>query len=588
MPIYPLLRPTAQTRLITAAFPGLDCRTQPPDGAMAAMTNLSTLHYPALATREPRGLVRTLDEPQGLTAKDSLIWVDGGQVWLNGLPVEGLRLSPGEKQLVSMGAWLCIFPDKLYLNTEKPSDCGSMEAFYQSRGEVRYSLCRADGTDFTRITAGPDEPEDTDWELWLSTAGGTTTAMSYSASAGAWVKLDTVYTKLRFTTQGELPRLFSEGDGVSVSGAAFEGANGEKILYAVGGGDGEADYLVLVGLLPEAFVQTEGSVCLERRVPDLDFVCQAGNRLWGCFYGVSGGEVLNELYCCALGDFKNWRQYRGLATDSWAAGVGSDGAWTGAVNYLGCPTFFKEECIHQITISPVGAHAVRETVCRGVQKGSHKSLAVVNETLYYKSRADFCAWQGGFPLSVSEALGELRLAEAAAGAAGSVYYVSARGADGAWNLLSFDTEKGLWSRQDGLHALQFAWSGGELYALDADSGALYALHGRAGQREESFHWECVSGVQAYEYPDRKTLSRYNIRARLRPGAQVTLYFEYDGSGEWVESGTLRHSGLNTATLPVRPRRCDHLRLKLAGSGEMELMSITRVLELGSDVVGTTS
>ena len=591
MPRYPFLRPAAQTRLTTAVFPGLDRRAQPPEGAMAGMSNLSTARFPSLATRSPRGLLRTLTAPQGLAAKDSLVWADGGTLYLNGLPVPGLALSPGEKQLVGMGAWLCVFPDKLYVNTEDPADCGSMEAFYTSRGAVGYSLCRADGTDFTRVAVGDAEPEDTSWELWLSTAGGTTCAMSYSVSVGAWVEVDTVYTKLRFTSQGDIPRLFAEGDGVSIEGAAFQDANGEKILCAVGG-NGESgqetdDFIVVVGLLPEPFTQTEGSVTLARRVPELDFVCEAGNRLWGCFYGVSGGRVLNELYCCALGDFKNWRQYRGLSTDSWTAGVGSDGAWTGAVNYLGCPTFFKEERIHQISISPVGAHTVRETVCRGVQKGSHKSLAVVNETLFYKSRGDVCAWQGGFPRSVSEALGETRLFDAAAGALGGMYYLSARDAEGAWQLLTYDIEKGLWARQDGLHALQFAQSGGELYAIDAASGGLLALNGRAGEREEDFDWECVSGVQAYEYPDRKTLSRYNIRARLQPGAQAAVYFEYDGSGEWVASGALRHTGLNTAVLPVRPRRCDHLRMKIAGRGGMELMSITRVLELGSDVAGTT-
>ena len=584
---FPQLRPVPQTRVTAAAFPGYDCRDRAPDGAMADTTNLSTAKYPSLASRPPRGLVRTLDTPQGLAAKDALVWVDGGRLYLNGQQLPVPALAAGEKQLVGMGAYLCVFPDKVYVNTENPSDCGGMEAVYTSAGTVRYAPCRADGTPYERVATGETAPEDTGVELWISTAGGARTAMSYSAAAGGWVELSTAYTRVSFASQGQLPALFAEGDGVTVSGAAFADLNGEKILYAVGGsgetGREEADFVVLVGLLPEALTQTEGSVAIERRVPDMDFVCEAGNRLWGCFYGARGGQVLNELYCCALGDFKNWRQYRGLSTDSWAAAVGSDGAWTGAVNYLGCPTFFKADRIHQVTVSAYGAHAVQETVCRGVQPGSAKSLAVVNETLYYKSREAVCAWQGGFPVSVSEALGDRRYFDAVGGALGGRYVLSMRDEAGCWSLFVYDTEKGLWCREDALHAMAFAASGGELYALDADTGKLLALHGRAGTLEEGVSWEAVTGVQSFETPDRKTLTRYNLRARLAPGASAAVYLEYDGSGVWVESGRLTRGGFGTALLPVRPRRCDHLRMKLAGTGGMELLSVTRVLETGSDV-----
>ncbi len=583
---YPILTPSAQTRVTTAVFPGYDHRGRAADGTMFDMTNLTTAKFPSLASRPPRGTLRTLAAPGGLTAKDALIWIDGGRIFLNGQELAAPRVSAGEKQLVSMGAYLCVFPDKVYVNTEDLSDCGSMEASYTGSGAVSLTPCRADGSAFARVEEGGSEPEDTACELWISTAGGTRAAMSYSAAAGGWVETDAVFTRLTFTSQGQLPALFSAGDGVTISGAAALGCGGEKILYAVGGsgasGAEENDYLVIAGL-PPAEAQTAGAVTVERRVPDMDFVCEAGNRLWGCFYGARGGRVLNELYCCALGDFKNWRQYRGLSTDSWAASVGSDGAWTGAVNYLGCPTFFKADRIHQVTISSYGAHAVRETVCRGVQPGSAKSLAVVNETLYYKSRADVCAWQGGFPVSVSEALGDARYDSAVGGALGGSYFLSMRGAAGDWNLFVYDTERGLWCREDALHVLQFAASGGELYAVDADGGALLALRGRTGTPEPAVSWEAVTGVQSFETPDRKTLTRYNLRARLAPGASASVYLEYDGSGVWTACGTLTASGLGTSLLPVRPRRCDHLRMKLAGTGGIELLSVTRVLETGSDV-----
>ncbi len=43
-----------------------------------------------------------------------------------------------------------------------------------------------------------------------------------------------------------------------------------------------------------------------------------------------------------------------------------------------------------------------------------------------------------------------------------------------------------------------------------------------------------------------------------------------------------HIGLRTFLLPVRPARCDHLKFRLTGKGEMKLFSLARVLEAGSD------
>ena len=57
--------------------------------------------------------------------------------------------------------------------------------------------------------------------------------------------------------------------------------------------------------------------------------------------------MVNELYACKLGDFKNWNCFLGISTDSYVASVGTDGPWTGAVTYLGNPIFFKETCLHK-------------------------------------------------------------------------------------------------------------------------------------------------------------------------------------------------------------------------------------------------
>ena len=79
------------------------------------------------------------------------------------------------------------------------------------------------------------------------------------------------------------------------------------------------------------------------------------------------------------------------------------------------------------------------------------------------------------------------------------------------------------------------------------------------------------------------MSRYNVRQRMDEGAEVLVYLQYDSEGPWRLSGTIRSKGTGTVTLPIRPRRCDHLKLRLEGSGEVRIFSIARILEVGSDV-----
>ena len=581
---YPRLKPLRSRRVTTDRFRGYEHRLHIPDGAFFETRNLSGDQYPLLASRRPRGLVASLENPGGLLEKDAPCWVAEGTLYVNGLATALTGLAPGEKQLVSMGAYVLIFPDKVYYNTADPADWGSMEASFKTLGAVTYTPCSVDGEAYTVGSIGPQEPAAPEnGEIWIDTADGATVYRQWSQVSLLWVEIETVYTRIGFTTRGEIPRLFRQYDGVSISGSQKEELNGEKILYAVGGNENTDDFVVVTGLLREAYTDEGKQLKLERKLPPMDYVCECQNRLWGCFYGSDGEKNLNEIYCSALGDFRNFRQYLGLSTDAWTVSVGSDGPWTGAVNYLGSPTFFKENRIHRVSVSSGGAHRLEETVCRGVQRGSHKSLCVVGETLLYKSRTEVCAWQGGFPQSVSGALGEKNYYEAVAGSIGEKYYISMRDDAEVWNLFVYDLGKGLWYREDGLHALCFARCGDSLLCIDARTGKLWDLQGAAGEQETPISWLAETGVQSYETPDRKCLTRFDFKLQLARGGWMKVFLNYDSGEDWLPAGEIEGRGLETVLLPVRPRRCDHLRLRLEGEGELRLFSITRKLRKGSDL-----
>lgn len=527
-----------------------------------------------MSNRKKRGRVRELTRPAGLLARDALAVVEDGRLYYNGYPTPLEGMGEGEKQLVSMGAYICIFPDKLYYNTEDPTDYGSMEAKFSYEGRVEYSMCTAEGEDYENVrfsASAPEEPDD--GQYWADSKNGSLNL--YSAETGMWITLESVYTKLRFTTEGLLPADFSRYDGVEIQGARFESLNGSKIIYAMGGSaeGGERDYIVLPGEPAEDYVQENAAISIKRTVPDMDFVCQCHNRLWGCFYGNDGSGNLNEIYACALGDFKNWNQFMGLSTDSFRASVGSDGAWTGAVNYLGSPLFFKEERIHRVEVYSVGAHRVGESVCRGVQSGSHKSLAVINETLYYKAPVGVCAYQGGFPENISAALGDECYFKAAACGFGGKYYISMEDKTGKVSLFVYDSGKGLWIREDDLRGDFFAAVDDELYCISG--GTLWAMQGTEGELEKKVDWEAETGLLSCSDPDKKYIQRLTLRFAMGMDASLSVYIEYDSSGNWELAGRVQPTKAGAARLPLRLRRCEHIRLRLSGSGDIRLLSLTR-------------
>lgn len=582
MPQLPSLDYEYADRSMVDTFAGYNHHLKIAEGEFYDTHNLTSAYYPLLAERKKRGLVAQLTAPGGLLGKDKLAYVDNGTLYYDGEATPITNLTAGEKQLVSMGAYICIFPDKVYYNTAEPDDYGSMEAYYSSTGIVKYTLCRVDGTEYAAPTvseAAPENPENA--ELWLDTSKETHVLKQYSSATKDWTAIPTVYTRIQFISGGEIPGLFKVYDGVTISGAAVEAVNGDKVIYALGGSESMLDYIVVIGLLEQTLEQSTGTVSISRSVPQMDYICESQNRLWGCYYGSDGEQNLNEIYCCALGDFKNWRQYMGLSTDSWTASVGSDGAWTGAVNYLGYPTFFKEDRIHRVAISSIGAHQISETACRGVQRGSSKSLCVVNETLFYKSRSDICAYQGGFPAQVSEALGDELYSEAVAGTIRDRYYISMKDSAGEPQLFVYDLEKKLWMHEDNFRADFFARVGDELYALSGN--LLYAMQGSRGEPEPYISWMAETGILYYQQPDKKYVSRFNVRLQMEEGAEMKIYIQYDSMGEWELKGTVKLKGTNTVNVPIRPRRCDHMRIRLVGKGMFRLFSIAKIISYGSDV-----
>ncbi len=576
----PYLQQRGRNRSITTDFRGLNLSQGIGDGEWAWMQNMDTREYPAVARRQKRVHVATLKKPNGLCATDRLCFVDGVKFYYNGFYYGDVEDS--EKTLVPMGAKIAIFPDKKLFDTTTFSFT-DMEQKNVSSGTVSVTLAKGDGTPYGEYTEGGTAPENPEnGQLWLDTSGDAPVMKTWSEAQGLWVAEATTYVLVSATGLGQGLKAL---DGVTVSGLEEAGLNGDWILTDAG-----PDYILFTGILQKALTQA-GEVRVERTCPEMDFVVEKDNRLWGC------SSADHEIYCCKLGDPTNWRAYQGVATDSYAVTVGTPGPFTGAAVSGSAVIFFKENCLHRVYGTQPSNFTVYVDNLRGVQQGCHKSAVRVNEYLYYKSVFDVCVYADSEVAGISAALGTESYKNAVAGVCGNRLYLSMEDQEGAWQLLVYDTAAGVWTREDGTHALGFASCLTETFMLRAD-GELYALlpgeynkdffmvgsdYTVYAQEEtdEEVSWELRTGEILRELPDHKYIGKIQLYLELDPGARAEVALRRDG-GAWEKVQELSGGDQRRCTLPIYPRRCDRMEIRLTGVGHVRLVNWSKYVGYGSE------
>lgn len=505
------------------------------NGELWDMENLTGELYPLLSPRRRRWIAGHLSKPNGLYTHDGVYWVDGGGFYAGG--VRKGTVTDCRKTFASLGAYIVILPDRAYYN-RLTGEFGSLEAQWSGSVVIR------DGT-FAQEEA----------------------------------KANTIYAR-----GANWAARFRAGDAVTVSGCAVHPENNKTPVIREIDGDELRFY-------ENAFTISEGGdterVTIRRAVPELDFICENENRLWGC-----KGDT---IYSCKLGDIFNWNVFDGLATDSYAVDVGSAGDFTGCCSYLGYPVFFKEEHIYKVYGSRPSNFQVMGSASMGIETGSGGSAAIAGETLFYLSRTGITAYTGGIPQSVAAPFGTQRFRNAVGGSDGTRYFVSMEDQDGIWHLFVYDTRRGLWHREDGLEAVGFGWDGA-LYFLDArgtlwiDGTARAAPEGC--QREGPVAWNAewadfyeASGSSSSSIPiaQEKGVGKLLVRLELDEDARVDILIQFDSDGVWRRVRMLEAHVKRSWYLPIVPRRCDHFRIRLEGVGGCRVYSLTREVYTGSEI-----
>lgn len=584
---YPKLKTLPTTRDIIDVFKGYNHNLRIGSGEFYDMTNLSSDNYPVLSPRKKRGIYRSGDEsffPQGLLSHNALCYVDGSKFVIGNNIVEmDLDDRKYPKTLISMGAYVIIMPDRKYINTLDYNDKGNIEATVNITSDTKFSLCKIDSVEYDNPVIGatePENPENTD--LWMDTSTTPHVLKIYSNTNKMWSPIATTYIKISATGIG-IP--FSANDGVTISGVKdddLQDLNATTVIWAKGD-----DYIVVKGIIDQTTTQAydeKNPITIKRQMPIMNHIIESGNRLWGCRYGPDiNGNMVNEIYASKLGDFKNWNCFAGISTDSYVVTVGTEGPFTGATTYFGYPIFFKENYIHKVYGNYPANYQIQTTTGRGVQYGCQDSIAMVNETLYYKSRNGVCAFDGSLPYEISDAFGGENYDYAVAGSLGNKYYISMRDMNEKYHLFVYDKTKDMWHREDDTQALCFCNHQGDLFYIDYMDNQIKTVVRKNNRLQESapVKWQAVTGVIGTDSPDKKYISRMDVRMMLEIGASVGFFAEYDSSGEWEHLFTMTGKELRSFSVPIRTRRCDHLRLKIVGDGDAKILSICKTIEQGS-------
>lgn len=573
----------------TIAFTGLNQTNTCNSTEMKSMHNMSLREYPGLTARQTRRLIN-LNAPniKGIIGGENLrlVSTDGIRtIYPNGR-VEMLTasFSDTDKTLVRMGNNLCIFPDKKVFDG---SFVKNMEETFTS-DNVTFTLTNAKGEVITyHDAAWYQEHDAADGMYLLTEEDGKSVLKQYAITTDTWVTITTAY-------------VMASAEGI---GGKFEAFDGLKISLDLNGQTwAEVDKILpneeegvhfgvfpvkavspnaitFAGILSQTKTLTDVTFTVKRETPDIAFVTEAGNRLWGC------NKEGTEVYATKLGDPLNWNCFEGISTDSWAATIGSDGEFTGAVTYLGYPTFFKENSLLKIAISSSGSHQTKETVCRGVQKGCSDSLCVVNEVLYFKSQTSICSYDGSLPQTISTKLGEVtRFTRALGGRNKDCYYILCENGNDR-HMYVFDTTYGMWVEDDNVPYRMFTTVGNvlagvygkDVYLLDMGANIL-----SFPEDTTDVEWHCETAPIDYNTTDAKYIHKVIIKAFMAARAKASVWISYDG-GKYERLFEMKATGTTVYPLSIVPRRCDRFALRIEGKGSVTIKQIVKTYETGSDI-----
>lgn len=520
---------------VTIALRGINWSDNYGEGSLADSLNLTAVRYPYFSTKSAREELPRFRGSSAISAWNHLVYVMDNRLHYS---KDGENytdcgyVEDGEKEFVMMYKKLIVWPDKKFLSTDAPED-GLQDM----------------GSSITGPGAEIDQYTDTDH-------------MNYSriTQTGTW--------------STGFDEVFKKGDTIELSGFTNTENNGYHQIEKV---TSTELWFAENTLITET---SAGEVSFARNIPDMDYICESGNRLWGC------SNSSNTIFCSRLDDPTNFHDYSGEADDSFTFDVTTPGEFTGCVKLSSSVLFFKEQCLHKILGSFAAEFQMYTYTMHGIAQGSHKSAKVINEVLYYLSTDGVYIYNGGSATLISSELGTKRLVSGVAETDGVNYYLSAIESESPVFLIYF-SRYGLWLKEDTARAVDMARVGNEVYILTS-GGFVYKENGTDATVPVDFLiqfkplYETVTG--SYNRSSvafgHKRYGKVILRTEMSSGSWAAFDIREDG-GVWREvQKIVGKTGLSRVVLPIG--RADRYEIRIRGNGQFTLKNMLREFRIGSD------
>lgn len=557
------IRDTPSSRIRSATtFGGINRANGTPLGEWDTLSGFDLTAYPALRTCLPYAYsdIVSSGEITGYTYRNGiLVYTTAEGIYLDGkgtlTAIPGL--SAGDKTLVNIGAYIVILPDWSLINTADAENPVTM---------AKGSLLTGDLLEYNQ---NQTKPMVSIYKLFYVDAP-TTEVTASGLAVGDSVKLSWTYGKRKMSKQLTINNIGIESyTGSGMTSIGFDTSDMPNTMWFYT--EGRAMDQFRVPRITGATIQ--------RVMPDLDYVVEYNNRLWGC------SSANHEIYCSKLGEPLVWGAYSGISTDSWAATVGTDGDFTGACVFNGCVLFFKEDCVHSVYGTKASNFTITTYTVRGVQKGSAKSLCISEGLLYYKAPEGIFTFNGSASSRFDGKLCVDRDSRTACGTADDRYIVMAM-SDG--TVFYYDKLHSVWYNRTLPNVISMHNFSGSLYAITKDSNKamqkvmLTTDVGMSGRMAETA-FEAISGELCRgELTSTSSYTRKAMHTVIKKltmsleewhqqgvsSVQFTVSVQYDG-GDWQTAysydGTVEEADNNVVTLiPTIPMRCQRLRIKISG------------------------
>lgn len=624
----PKLVPINGKKTVQTTFGGYNNNLVISGSEFTEMKNMTGDYYPVISPRKKRHIKESNNTEQfnGVIAHgDDVYLFLNTNLYKNGKPT-GVTFQNNRKYLYICGANIIVYPDKeVYNTTTGEKRQMNVSEYIQSGSYLSLAVIttNADGTkktsipafqwsEYGAVTIKPSDPSDGD--CWVDTTGDTVVVKKFYASSGMWLEMDLCTTLSIPTKYGyNIPNVLKAGDYITIainepktelsaSIAVNKLTQGSiEIMYIEERGS-YFDITLNVNcfeyiwnnLNPSqtGFMYADfpgGTYAIEKKLPDMDFITICNNRLWGC------SNDKHEIYASKLGDPTSFNVYMGIASDSYAVTVGSPGNFTGACTFNGYPYFFKENLIICVYGSKPSNYQISEIEYPGVEAGSERSLISLNSYLYYKGRKGIYRFNGGSAQMISEVLGEVHYKNVKAMDCADKLYFSLQDESNNNHLFVYDTSKGIWHREDDFRPdTDFFKVDNNLYGVNQKNGIFRYVclnysgvtteYMKSNKIEDDVEWYVETGDLNIDTLEKKYITNIMIRISCERGSSFSVLFEYDANGKWERVYTYSAQTKTMArTIPIIPKRCDHMRMRIEGTGDVKIYSIQKTVMEGSEI-----